>query len=132
MIVDISVYGIVKGLRFISEGFLSIFCQLICFVSTSFQMGFLSNQQYWHFLYCFDLIKKRISCWIVYEIVEIQGVSHWRLQSKLALTGRRIDNFSELWCLVASEGSYVCHIFENWLIKLKCANILKPLGTIIY
>ena len=37
----------------------------------------------------------------------VQGVSHWRLQSKLALTGRRIDNFSKVCCLVASRGLYI-------------------------
>ena len=37
----------------------------------------------------------------------LQGVSHWRVQSKLALTGRKIDNSSELWCLVPSGGSYI-------------------------
>ena len=32
--------------------------QLVCFVFMSFQMGFLNNQLYRHFLYCFDLTKK--------------------------------------------------------------------------
>ena len=26
----------------------------------------------------------------------------------------------------------LCYFFENWLIKLKCPNLLKPLGTIIH
>ena len=25
----------------------------------------------------------------------------------------------------------LCYFFENWLMKLKCPNLLKPLGTII-
>ena len=37
----------------------------------------------------------------------LQGVSHQRVQSKLFLTGRRINNFSELCCLVASGGLYI-------------------------
>ena len=37
----------------------------------------------------------------------LQGVSHWRVQSKLSLIGSRIDNFSNLWCPVASGGSYI-------------------------
>ena len=38
----------------------------------------------------------------------VQGVSCWSMQSKLALRGRRIKNFIELWCLVASEGLEIC------------------------
>ena len=37
----------------------------------------------------------------------LHDVSYWRLQSKLALTGRRIDDSSKLWCPVASGGSYI-------------------------
>ena len=30
------------------------------------------------------------------------------MQSKSALRGRRINNFIDLWCLVASGGLYIC------------------------
>ena len=94
----------------------------------------------------------------------LQGVSCWRVQSKSALRGRRINDFIDLWCLVASGGSYICvsstsfqknyigwpqqpptervsdiseklafwwsfPFLENWLMKHKCTNLLKPLGT---
>ena len=26
----------------------------------------------------------------------------------------------------------LCYFFENWLMKLKCQNLLKPLGTLTY
>ena len=32
--------------------------------------------------------------------------------------------------LEAVEAS-LCHFLENWLVKFKCPNLLKPLGTII-
>ena len=38
----------------------------------------------------------------------IQGVSHWRMQSKSALRVRRINNFIDLWYLVASGGLHIC------------------------
>ena len=34
----------------------------------------------------------------------LQGISHWSVQSKSALTGWRINNFIELWCIVGSPG----------------------------
>ena len=39
----------------------------------------------------------------IYFLISLSNV----VQSKLVLTGRRIDHFSELWCLVASRGSYI-------------------------
>ena len=38
----------------------------------------------------------------------VQGVSYWSMQSKSALRGRRINNFIDLWCLVASGGLDIC------------------------
>ena len=38
----------------------------------------------------------------------IQGVSYWRVQSKSALRGRRINHCIDLWCLVASGGLHIC------------------------
>ena len=38
----------------------------------------------------------------------LQGVSLWRMQSKSVLRGRRINNFIELWCLVASGDLEIC------------------------
>ena len=39
---------------------------------------------------------------------ELQGVSYWSMQSKSALSGKRTNNFIELWCLVASGGLDIC------------------------
>ena len=39
---------------------------------------------------------------------ELQGVSEWTDKSKSALRGRKINNFIELWFLVASEGLGIC------------------------
>ena len=39
-----------------------------------------------------------------YIIYILQGISHWSVQSKSALRGRRIHNCFELWCLVGSGG----------------------------
>ena len=38
----------------------------------------------------------------------LQGVSHWRVQSKSALRCRRINNFIVLWCIAAYGGLYIC------------------------
>ena len=38
----------------------------------------------------------------------LQGVSYRRMQSKSALRGRMVNNFIELWCLVASGGVEIC------------------------
>ena len=46
----------------------------------------------------------------------------------MALRGRRVDNFVELWCLGASVD---VTFFENWWMKLKFPNLMKPLGIII-
>ena len=45
--------------------------------------------------------------WQYWSPISLRAVLHWRVQSKLALTGRRIDDFSELWWLVVSGGSYI-------------------------
>ena len=37
----------------------------------------------------------------------LQGVSHWRVQSKLALTGRLIDDFLKLWWSWGLRGLYI-------------------------
>ena len=44
--------------------------------------------------------------------MHLQDVSHWRVHSKLALTGRRMDDFSELWWLVVSGGLFI------WVSKI--------------
>ena len=44
----------------------------------------------------------------IFGFSHIEGVSYWRVQSKSALRGRRINNFIELWCLVASGGLEIC------------------------
>ena len=44
------------------------------------------------------------SCGTLFWNKVIQGASLWRVQSKSALRGRKINNFVELWCLVASGG----------------------------
>ena len=38
------------------------------------------------------------------DILHIQGVSYWSMQSKSALRDRKIHNFIEFWCLVGSRG----------------------------
>ena len=38
----------------------------------------------------------------------LQGVSHWRVQSKSALRCRRINNFIVLWCIAAYRGLSIC------------------------
>ena len=43
--------------------------------------------------------------------MHIQGISHWSVQSKSALRGRRIHNFTKLWCLVGSRG------LEIWVLS---------------
>ena len=54
----------------------------------------------------------------------------------MALRDRRTNISFDLWCLVASRGVDIeaveaskCHFFENWLMKHKCPNLLKRLGT---
>ena len=47
---------------------------------------------------------KKVGKLIVLHFLYIQGISYWSVQSKSALSGRRIHNFIELWCLVGSGG----------------------------
>ena len=59
----------------------------------------------------FTLNKKR--WWILMGLFHriswfIQGVSYWSMQSKSALRGRRINDFIELWCLMASGVLGIC------------------------
>jgi hypothetical protein len=37
-----------------------------------------------------------------------------------------------IWLNFSTFSVGLCYFFENWLRKLKCQNLLKPLGTIIY
>ena len=41
--------------------------------------------------------------------------------------------FTDIWYFFLSEAveASQCYFFENWLIKLKCPHLLKPLGIII-
>ena len=45
---------------------------------------------------------------------ELPGVSSWIMQSKSALRGRRINNFIDLWYLVASGGLGICVSSTNF------------------
>ena len=49
-----------------------------------------------------------ILCLAAICILQLQGVSYWRMESKSALRGRRLNNFIDLWCLVASGGLVIC------------------------
>ena len=55
-------------------------------------------------------------------LVPSSGMDHQK--SKFSLV-------SAPFLLEAVEASW-CYFFENWLMKLKCTNLLKPLGTIIH
>ena len=72
--------------------------------------------------------------WMVKLISDLFLSRGLTLQSKLALTGRRIDEFSKLCCLFLSEAVEAnrCYFFENLLMELKCTNLLKPQGTIVH
>ena len=56
----------------------------------------------------------------------IQGVSYWRMESESALMGRMINNFIELWCLVALGGVDICVSLTSiqkkwhWLASICC------------
>jgi hypothetical protein len=57
----------------------------------------------------------------------LQGVSYWRMQSKSALRGRRINISFYLWCLVASGHLGICVLSINFHLLASAASDRKSI-----
>ena len=54
------------------------------------------------------VFKRYLNAELYSDLVIVQGVSYWNVRFQMALRRRRINNFIELWCLVASGSLEIC------------------------